>query len=107
MAPYAFESLLQYSTLMSYNDRSAQRCFRLNTPNMYAYLHRFDRSLMRTPRFVDNVQCLHVIGQTTCRSLPSASMKTEKQSQNLDSLGNIEILARTCPIKMSRMVNLL
>ncbi len=27
-------------------------------------------------------------------------------SQNLDILGNIEILARTCPVKMARMVTL-
>uniref|UniRef100_A0A672PZZ7 Ig-like domain-containing protein n=1 Tax=Sinocyclocheilus grahami TaxID=75366 RepID=A0A672PZZ7_SINGR len=43
----------------------------------------------------DYVQCLLVIGQTTFQSLPSASVKTGKQSQNLDILDNIEILART------------
>ncbi len=42
------------------------------------------------------VQCLHVIGQVTFQSLPSASMKEiAKQSQYLDILGNLEIPART------------
>ncbi len=33
-------------------------------------------------------------------------MKPGKQSQNLDILGNIEILARTRPVKMAGMVTL-
>ncbi len=41
------------------------------------------------------VQCLHVIGQVTFQSLPSASMKEiAKQSQYLDILGNLEIPTR-------------
>ncbi len=41
-----------------------------------------DPTFSHTPWLVHYVQCLHVIGQTTFRSLPSAGMKTGKQSQN-------------------------
>ncbi len=41
-----------------------------------------DPTFWNRPWLVHYVQCLHVIGRNTFRSLPSASMKTGKQSQN-------------------------
>ncbi len=76
-------------TLVSYNDRCAASSRTNEQTNTCAYLHRFDRSHLLTPRLVDYVQYLHVIGQTT-----------------LDILGNIEILARVRPVKMALMVTL-
>ncbi len=69
-----------YFIISPYAFKSLLRFFGvIQTTNMCVYLHPFDRS--QVPRLVDYVQYLHVIGQTT-----------------LDVLGNIQILARTCPV---------
>lgn len=67
---------------------------------MHMYLHCFDLYLQIlsafTPWLEDHVQCLHPVGQNTFQSLPLASLKTRKQSQNHYIFANLEVLTSTC-----------
>ncbi len=92
-APYAFESLsrlpwcLFWSVCSDGFSKRTNKCVRI-----FASLWSFSVDLTfsrAAPRLVDYVQYLHVIGQST-----------------LDDLGNIKILARTCPIWTAHMATL-
>ncbi len=83
MAPYAFESLSRFGVFFDWCAAMLQVERTNKHVRVFASLWSFSVDLRfshAVPRLVDYVQYLHAIGQTT-----------------LDVLGNIKILARTCP----------
>ncbi len=81
--PYVFKTLSRYFDVKHWSVWATlllSRTHLICTCNCIALT--VDPTFSHTPWLVHYVQCLHVIGQTTFRSLPSASMKTGKQSQN-------------------------
>ncbi len=90
---YAFESLSRLPWCLFWSVRSdASSQTNEQTVRIFASLWSFSVDLTfscAAPQLVDYVQYLHVIGQTI-----------------LDDLGDIKILARTCPVWTAHMATL-